>query len=212
MKKIILSVLMVSFFFLGASQVFAANVDLWADFPDNQGDNGLYAYGWSESAGYRLLTDTDAYCFFSPGRNWSIPYVFKNTDSVRMHPSGWNNSYEEYAVLGYNVQSNGIYDITGQFLMYGSGNIYVDILKNGDVIWKGTSLSLNYTGDFDIQDIALNNGDFIYFRVSPNGNDYDDWGGLTGTITSVTPEPVSSALFLIGGTVMGIARSRRRIK
>ncbi len=216
-------------------------LDLWADFPDHQGDNNLYALGfnWKDAVvdktlAYHWLDELDGlggYGFYAFGTlaetDYLIPLVMKGTNEVVLHPAvpdhaveGDSNLYDgsgsddsiENAVLRYNVPATGVYDIEGAFNKGDYGDKYVYIKINADIVFQGPLNSTTASQPFSLLNRSLAAGDYVFFHVSPGMtsgvfSDRGDTTYLTGSIDMV-PEPISSALFLLGAGAFGL-RLRR---
>jgi hypothetical protein len=217
-KRVVLcisAVIVIGLSFL-ATPVFATVIDLWDSFPNAQGQNGFYAYGYN-GATYRQLTDSGDYWFNTPEQTpwWGgIPYMGRlGSPWIQMHPSSipqcgyyWG---PEDVVLGYDVSESATYDVSGQFWQR-NGYTKTYIKKNDTELWY----SYLYGGgvaDYNLNDISLVSGDKIYFGISAAGSDANDWGTLRGNISwepQVIPEPAS--LSLLGLGMLGLFFRRKK--
>ncbi|MDD5774640.1 MAG: PEP-CTERM sorting domain-containing protein [Candidatus Omnitrophica bacterium] len=210
-----------------AGAALADPIDLWEQFPDTQGDNDFFAlalpwnntgegsYRWMDDLGYKqfgTLNETDM----------NIPFI-KQSESewIFMHPAAAESSGNgtgliyESAIYTYKVPVAGVYDISGTFEKAGANDTYVFVKHNREFIWNNTFLAATPTGtqaSFNLLGQTLAQGDEIYYGVGC-GLSQKDFGDLTylkGQINLV-PEPVSSALFLLGGgVILGVGRIRRK--
>ncbi len=114
-------------------------IGLWENFPDTQGDNGFFTYGYaSVTDEYRLLSDAGSYFFNRPeeGR-WHNPNIWRSDEPfVFMNPSGTasNTGYPEDAVLAWVVPETAYYDLIGNVLISGSSCNGID--ANGTTLRK----------------------------------------------------------------------------
>ncbi|NOZ67837.1 MAG: hypothetical protein GXP46_00985 [Deferribacteres bacterium] len=165
-------------------------IDLWQQFPDNQGDNGFYAYGYAAATNtYWLLEDAGSYIFYRPQEyNWGNPKVYrKGGPWISLNPSGnySNSGYPEDAVLAYVVPQTAYYQLNGAFWdAPGSWNgIDVYIKKDNIILWS-SHLNSNVYKYFNLAQTLFNAGDIIYFGVNAHNygwfSEANDWGKLLG--------------------------------
>jgi len=209
----------------------AATINLWSAFPDNQGDNGFYAYAYQagRTTPYRVLTDGGSYRFDTPEQanppgysvyNWDIPYIARAganpTDGfLSIHPSA--NTQMGYVfgpedvVLAWLVPANNTYDINGNFLLRGATDdgTHVYIRKNAAVIWEANLTSSGDQAVFNLLGIQLSAGDLLYFGVGARGNDYGDSTALQGTI-AYNAVPLPGSILFLGTGLLYLAHFRRR--
>jgi hypothetical protein len=188
-------------------------IDLWQNFPDNQSDNGFFAYGYAPATNnYWLLSDAGSYSFYRPeeGR-WNNPHIFKSGGSngwlgepwIGLMPSGTNSNTgsPEDAVLAWAVSTTGSYQLNGSFYSYPSScsnGIDAYIKRNNITLWA-SYLPSGTTQDFGVTNLSFDASDTIYFGVdahNDNGfSECDDWAFVKGQIQIV------SAPALFGGTL-----------
>ena len=190
MKKI-LGIFVALIVGLGVNSALAAvtTVDLYNQFPDAQGQNGFYAYGYqaSRSVPYRQLTREGAYYFSTPEQDWHIPYVRKTaTPWLTMAPSAVDQTGKEYgaenAVLSWRAPETNIFALSGQFSMQDGGAVIVYIRKNDTILWSAP-IDFVGTADFDLPAVSLIVGDMLYFGVDAGAEDYNDTTQLKGAIS-----------------------------
>lgn len=199
-------------------------VNVWESFPDNQGDNGFFAYRYAPTTGnYTLLQDTGSFWFQTPQTQWDAPSMAKyGSPIIRMWASGTqsNTGTPEDAVLAWVAPEETSYQIMGSwFADTGSGSNGMDayIKQNNTVLWSSylaprTTHAFNVTGLLDI-------GDMIYFGVNAHNNnsfsELNDGAALIGaqivytTAAAGIPEPGTLGLFGLGLASL-ICLSRKR--
>jgi len=125
-------------------------IDLWQSFPDNQGDNGFFAYGYTPATNtYRLLSDCGSYYFCRPEEpTWNNPHAFKSGGVngwlgepwVGLFPSGTvsNTGSPEDAVLAWVVPNAAYYQVNGSFYVYPQSANGADlyIKQNKKILWS----------------------------------------------------------------------------
>jgi hypothetical protein len=109
---------------LGATPLNAMTFILWDKFPNYQGQNNFYAYGYQFSEDvYRQLTlheDPPIY-YYTPEQPFTVPHVSRHYSTsasgwVRFHPSSASHatvSPPEDAVLAWVVTETNIFRIFG---------------------------------------------------------------------------------------------------
>ena len=235
MKRGTLALSVVAMASLAAGAAHAGAYDLVTDFPDHQGANGFYAYGYDGTT-YRSLDEHPAATYAFVGRDaslWYVPYVSRdyigdnvNTpDYVAMHPSQWTwvVSHDsdglpppENAILAWKAGSDGFASLAGEFrkpsyLSCGvtvCDGVHVYVRKNGTVLWE-TDLTTRAGSavSFDLASVPVKAGDMILFGVAARGNDQWDETFLKGRITTEpVPEAETWAMLLVG---LGAFASRR---
>ncbi len=165
----------------------AANIDLWQQFPKDQGDNGFFAYGGQSGGNYRALTKISDYFFGTPEQGYFIPYVARSTSPwINMHPSMMPSIATVYpperAVLAWQPPRTTRYDLKGQFFQSGGSTVIVSILKNQEVLFSRTLTVASPAADFSLNAIELSPGDRLYFEVDAGVNDNNDTTRLSGQI------------------------------
>jgi hypothetical protein len=167
------------------------SLNLWDKFPDQQGQNGLYAYAYDYGgADYRLLTRISAYYFGTPEQDYNIPYVSRsNSPWITMHPSQNPASATvfppENAVLAWRPPQNNTYDLTGEFAQhetYGGGEVTVYVWENASLLWSHTLTLSEPSATFTLTNVTLSSTDRIYFGVNAGGDDYNDTTKFQGQI------------------------------
>ena len=180
-----------------------ATIDLWQSFPDTQGDNGFFAYGYAAATNtYRLLSDCGNYHFCRPEEpTWKNPHVYKGAEPwVRIQPSGTrsNSGSPEDGVLAWDVPQAGYYQFNGSFyISTASGNgVDVYIRKNTGTLWS-YYLQPGATQNYNIAPLLLTAGDIIYFGSSAHNvtsfSELNDWPDVQGKIQMVAPPGVFGA-------------------
>ena len=214
----------------------AQSIDLYQSFPDSQGDNGFFAYGYAAATNtYWSLSDVGAYKFNRPEEGiWNNPQVFKDGYSGTWIGEGWvgltpsgtrgNTGYPEDATLAW-VAPAGItsYDLRGTFYDYPGSLNGVDayIKLNNTVLWS-SYLSSGAAATFDVSSPSIAAGDVVYFGVGAHNDmyfsEYNDWGFVNGQINIVngqintTPVPAPSAVWLfLSGLATLFVRFRKHI-
>jgi hypothetical protein len=194
---------------------FGMTVDLWNSFPDFQGQNSLYADAYNPNTNsYRQLADTGTCAFGTPGQGFAVPLLYKDSSNwIVMHPAsnpgqGWTYG-TEYAVLAYKATGTSFFDLSGEFkAANNSPYINVFVKKNNSLLW---SVNLwGYNGaSYNLANIAMNAGDYLYFGVSPAGNDYYDTTLFKGTM-NINPIPEPGTLLLLGTGLVGLLGLKRK--
>lgn len=216
MKKFLLAVCILSMAAY-ATAAGAVTLSFYDSFPDNQGDNGFFAYAYDFNANsYRELTSpgVGTYTFNTPGQPFDVPFVAKYTPnlSIFLHPSEKDQCAAIYpaedAVLAWKAPQNNTYHMSGPFDMLGEGSIIGYIRTMSANLVTTTPLGLSDSQSFDFY-ITLTNGEMIYFGVNANGTDSNDWGLLKGQIQyGLAPLPPAALLFGTGLLGLGVLRSR----
>lgn len=196
-KKIIFVFLLM----LGIKTVNAAVLDLWNIFPNNQGDNGVYAYAYSGS--YRLLSDLGEFYFGTPGKPWNIPYICRGDSPwIVTHPSGLEFQKLESTRLSFIVPSYiaSIYKLTGTIDPWDGGKINFRIWKNLNMIYDVSVYSNVVSFDLPVNILT---GDTLIFEVTAGNSDYsyNDTTFYNAKIyytPAPVPEPITFLLLLIG--------------
>jgi hypothetical protein len=207
---------------------FSADVAQDFSFTTNPNTSTGWQYGWSTSINSALNLYPN-YSFTTPLASWQdyghislgAPAVSLNTASSA-YASGtvhWNanqflmhpGSSGEYCHAIWTATGTGHYAINALFSGQDDHGTTTDvhILKNGASIFDSSINGYGVTTPYlDTIDVAL--GDTIDFAVGyGNGNFYYDSTGLSAQINAV-PEPLSCALFILGGATIAIRRRVRR--
>ncbi len=208
---------------------YANTLDLDNLFPDTQGQRGLQALRFNYDAlKYYLLDDLGSYAF---GRldetDYNIPFVKLVPNpaggympGIYMHPavpqstgkgSGVDPSIEN-VVFRYLIPADGYYNVTGSFTGADTGAkaVYVKL----DAITAFSTPLVGTTQEsFSLLNSFMLKGQHIYFGVGPGlaGEDFKDTTILNAVISTV-PEPISAALFLLGGGAVIFGKIKRKIK
>jgi hypothetical protein len=207
---------------------FSADVAQDYSQSSNPSADGAWMYGWSSSMTSALNLypnnglDTPI-AFWHDDNHLSLgaPCVSYNTgssayDTGTVHWDGNGFSMHpgpsgEYTHAVWIAPVAGDYALAATF--YGWDHVGtstdVHILKNGNAIFDGGVYgylaAAAYSGS-----LSLSKGDTLDFCVGfGNGNFYYDSTGLSAKINAV-PEPISSALFLLGGAALAVVRGRRK--
>jgi hypothetical protein len=165
--------------------------NLWDKFPNQQGENGFYAYAYQYGgAVYRLLTRIGDYAFGTPEQSYNIPYVSRGRSPwMIMHPSqnpaSATHFPPENAVLAWRPPQNNIYDLTGQFAQHesvGGGDVTVYVWKNATELWSQPLTSGARSATFTLTNVTLLSTDRLYFGVNAGVDDYNDTTKFQGQI------------------------------
>ncbi len=231
MKKKFVVGLAMGLFLVGiAGMANATTIDLYSNFPDTQGDNGFYAYGYSASSNkYWLLSDAGSYAFDRPGVMWGNPTVSKGSLSVptggswvSLDPSGTysNSGSPEDAVLAYLVPETEYYQLSGTFWQPAGSTNGIDVyIKKGDAILWSSHLNSGESNNYDIAKTLFNAGDTIYFGVDAHNyggfSECNDWGKLQGKMfrePAPAPVPEPATMLLFGTGLAGLVGTKIRKK
>jgi hypothetical protein len=205
MKKI-LGVLVCLFVLLSLNSALAAvtTISLHDQFPDVQGQNGFYAYGYQDGREipYRELERGGPYYFYTPEQDYNIPY-WEKSDSpwLTTAPSASDQTGTvfgpENAVLAWRAPQTNTYALTGQFRLhpeFGIGPVTVYLRRNNETpFWSAILDFLDQNAaDFNLPSVSLKAGDMLYFGVDAGTEDYNDTTQLSGEI-SYTPRDAAGA-------------------
>ena len=180
-------------------------VDLWTAFPDSQGQNGFFAYGYQagRATPYRALARTGDHAFTTTENEYGIPLVVRwSSPWLHLHPSGVARTYgPEHAVLAWRVPQTNTYNVSGQFNMpvdppFGGGDVDVYIRQNDTIIWGPMTIQIIGTETFNFQ-VFLQKNDLLYFGVDARTDDGADTTQLQGQISYVPRTPVGPATNLL---------------
>ena len=196
----------------------ASTINLVTDFPDHQGDNGLYAKAYNFSTNtYRNLDEHPSpdpgsgypanyfqYSFYTPTTSNNNPFLqlgyVDYHDVVAAFPSN-----TEDAVMAWQAPGPGTATITVTFdpLYNGYTNVYI---KQNDTLLKGTGFAPQEIFHptpvtFNLTNVKLAAGDFLYFGINWAGDYEGDLILLSGTIEVV---PLPGALWLLGSGLLGL--------
>jgi Concanavalin A-like lectin/glucanases superfamily len=182
--------------------------DLWEKFPDNQGDNGFFAYGYAAATNtYWLLSDCGSYSFCRPEEpRWGNPHVFKGSGTgcpwlgepwVGIWPSGTasNTGTPEDGVLAWVVPETAYYQLNGSFFVcpQSLNGVDVYIKQNASTLWA-SYLSPGAVQDFNVATLLLNAGETIYFGADAHNDmyfsEYNDWPYVKGQIQMLNSRPL----------------------
>jgi hypothetical protein len=180
------------------------SMNLWNKFPDQQGQNGLYAYAYDYGgAAYRLLTRISAYYFGTPEQAYDIPYVSRSSSPwITMHPSQVSATATHFppenAVLAWRPPQDNIYDLTGEFAQdqVGGGDVNVYVWKNASPLWSHTLTSSEPSATFSLTNVTLSSTDRIYFGVNAGEDDFNDTTKFQGQI-AYNPHDVQAPVNLL---------------
>jgi hypothetical protein len=176
---------------LAGASATPITVDLWNAFPNAQGQNGFYAYGFQAGrvTPYRLLARTGDHAFTTPENEFGIPLVVKwSSPWLHLHPSGAARTFgPEHAVLAWRVPQTNTYTLSGQFSMpleppFGGGEVDVYIRQNNTIIWGPMNILITGSQPFNFQAILREN-DLLYFGVDARIDDGADTTQLQGQIS-----------------------------
>jgi hypothetical protein len=152
----------------------------------------------------------------------STPVVYKNTGgadfasgtlaipagTLVLHPGpdGFGpEGSRTVAVVRWIAPQNALIDIAGAFVgLDSSGSRDVHVVVNGQSLFS-TIAGGNATRAFDLENIAVLEGDVVDFAVGTDGSFFFDSTGLDATITVV---PAPGALAALGA--LGLLATRRR--
>lgn len=167
-------------------------IDLWQNFPDNQGDNGFFAYGYAPATNkYWLLSDAGSFSFHRPEESmWNNPNIGRSNDPwIFFNPSGTlrNTGSPEDAVLAWVAPETRFYQINGSFHLNSASCNGTDVYikRNNTTLWSSYQAP-GATQDFDTSNLLLNVNDTIYFGVNAHNeggfSECNDWAYLKGQI------------------------------
>ncbi|MHB1484832.1 MAG: LamG domain-containing protein [Saccharofermentanales bacterium] len=131
------------------------------EFSSTQGTNGWYYKEWNGSS-YSNMTWSGANGWWVGSEQYSI------VGGTWQHPGAAVES-----VRAWQASASNNIEIKGSAIIgAGYDGVIVTIMKNSDVIWTGT-LAASTGLNFDILTNVVS-GDYIYFKVNKNINNYND--------------------------------------
>lgn len=126
--------------------------------------------------------------------------------AVRLHPMP-----TQLAIVGWRSPINGSISVSGAFASMGGhcGNGVAWFIDRGTTTLANGSFPNGGAQDFQLADISVSQGDFLYFIVDPNGDHTCDSTRLEVTLTPV--EPTTYRLTRIGDEVFNLSGIRPTI-
>jgi hypothetical protein len=160
--------------------------------------------------------------FFVNGSSNGSNYFYGNTmlpasvtiaNNNTLNPTlQWNpvSGATEYVVFVWQGDKNLIDDVSGTKYIDISGRVKEFSTNDGTgaITFDGTQYALNLAGD-----AGLNGGSYLWSVYAGGVPDKKmlDGGSITGGRLTVTPEPISGLLFLVGGaSLAGIRKLRKK--
>ncbi len=182
----------------------------WASFQLEGQDFDIDAYHMTYAKFFENNVYVGSNYFYG---NTMLPASVTIANDNTLNPTlQWNpvSGATEYVVFVWQGDKNLIDDA--------SGTKYVDISARvkefstndgtGAIAFDGTQYALNLAGD-----AGLNGGSYLWSVYATGASDQKllDGGSITGGRLTVTPEPVSGLLFLVGGaSLAGIRKLRKK--